>query len=240
MRAPAALERLRPWWPHLRAAFVAFHLFAIVLSAIPAPAGGMNRKNWKDPTVQGEFRAWGARLGVDAATLEETLFGFASGWMRARDLWLAPVRPYLDVTGTDQPWRMFVAPHRHPARFRVEVQDEPGSEWEPLFEERSPDARWRRDFFEEERTRSILFRYSWPEYSYESRQLCSWLAGEVFEERPAAQKVRCRYWKAASPSPAEAAALVQIPGSFVATKTVSRREHERLRKPKPTVREHGE
>jgi hypothetical protein len=224
MRVPAVLERFRPWWPGLRAAFVGFHLFAIVLSAIPAPAGGMNRRNWKDPTVQGEFRAWGNRLGVDPATLEETLFGFASGWMQARDLWLAPVTPYLDVTGTDQPWRMFVAPHRHPARFRVEVQSAPAADWELLFEERSDDAHWRRDFFDAERTRSVLFRYAWPEYSREGRQLCSWIAGEVFAERAEVQKVRCRYWKAPSPSPEEAASGAEIAGTFMATKTVTRRE----------------
>lgn len=225
----AALERARPWWPSLRAALIAFHLAAIVLSAIPAPAGGMNRRNWKDATVQGEFKAWGGRLGVDPDTLEETLFGFATGYMRARDLWLMPVDPYLEVTGTDQPWRMFVAPHRHPARFRVEAQVNAESDWELLFEERSPDARWRANFFEQERTRSVLFRYAWPEYSGDSRQFCSWIAGQVFAERAGTERVRCRYWKAASPSPEEAAAGVELPGSFVATKTISRTERMRGR-----------
>lgn len=220
------IARVRPWWPQLRAALVTFHLVAIVLSAIPAPAGGMNRRNWKDATVQDEFKAWGGRLGVDPATLEDAIFGFATGYMKVRDAWLTPVDPYLEFTGTDQPWRMFVAPHRHPARYRVETQVSPESEFELLFEERSAEARWRANFFEQERTRSVLFRYAWTEYSHESRLFCSWLAGEVFAERADVQRVRCRYWKAASPSPEEAQAGVELPGSWVATKTINRTERE--------------
>lgn len=219
------------WWPHVRAALVTFHLVAIVLSAIPAPAGGMNRRNWKDATVQGEFAAWGRRLGVEPATLEETLFGFATGYMKARDAWLVPVDPYLELTGTDQPWRMFVAPHRHPARYRVEVQTTPDAGWELLFEERSAQARWRAAFFEQERTRSVLFRYAWSEYSGEARQLCTWIAGKVFEEREDVQRVRCRYWKAASPSPEEAAAGVEPEGAWVATKLIHRTKTSRPSSP---------
>lgn len=222
MRLPPVLERLRPWWPHLRAAFVAFHLIAIVLAAIPAPAGGMNRRNWKDPTVQQEFRAWGDRLGVDPATLEEAIFGFAKGYMRVRDVWLMPVEPYLDATGTDQPWRMFVAPHKHPARYRVEVLEAGSTEWELLFEERSKEARWRAGFFEQERTRSVLFRYAWSEYGPEARDFCEWIGAQVFEEREDVVSVRCRYWKAPSPSPEEAASGAELPGQWVATKVVKR------------------
>lgn len=219
---PAIVERVRPWWPHLRAAFVAFHLVAIVLAAIPAPAGGMNRRNWKDPTVQQEFEAWGRRLGVDPATLEDAVFAFAKGYMKVRDVWLLPVEPYIEATGTDQPWRMFVAPHKHPARYRVEVQSEGSPEWELLYEERSSRARWREEFFEQERTRSVLFRYAWTEYAQEARQLCTFLSKEIFEERPQASAVRCRYWKAASPSPEEAAVAAELPGKWVAEKTIKR------------------
>lgn len=231
MRLPAPLERVRPWWPHLRAALVSFHLIAIVLSAIPAPAGGMNRRNWKDATVQGELKDWGRRLGVDPATLEDSLYAFAKGYMHVRDLWLYPVEPYLDITGTDQPWRMFVAPHRHPARYRVEAQTNAESEFELLFEERSPDARWHADLFEQERTRSVLFRYAWPEYSSDSRQFCSWVATKVFEERPDVASVRCRYWKAPSPSPEEARSGVELPGEWVASKTIPRSAKTRGRLP---------
>lgn len=216
-------EKLRRAWPHVRAALVSFHVIAIVLAAIPAPAGGMNRRNWKDPTVQAEFQAWGGRLGVDPKSLEDALYRFAKGYMSVRDLWLKPVDPYLELTGTDQPWRMFVAPHRHPSRFRVEVATATsGPEWELLFEERNPDASWRASFFEDERIRSILFRYSWPEYSSESRQLCRWIARRVFEERPDADRVQCRYRKARSPSPRDAREGVEHEGTWSQVRVVPR------------------
>ena len=207
-----------------------FHLIAIVLAAIPAPAGGMNRRNWKDPTVQAEFDEWGRRLGMDPDVLEDAVFSFAQGYMQARDLWLAPVEPYLDVTGTDQPWRMFVAPHRHPARFRVQamVATSGGAAaasgaWETLFEERSAEAAWRSSFFEEERIRSILFRYSWPEYSTESRRFCQWLADRAFEERPELAKVRCSYEKRPSPSPDDVRDGVEHESTTVQAKVISRK-----------------
>lgn len=217
------LERLRPWWPHARAALVGFHVIAIVLAAIPAPAGGMNRRNWKDPTVQAEFEAWGRRLGVDPDDLEEGLYRFAKGYMKARAAWLAPVDPYLEVTGTNQPWRMFVAPHRHPSRYRVEGSAHArGEEWELLFEERNDEARWQAELFESERVRSILFRYSWPEYSSESRDLCRWVARLAFAEREDLARVRCRYWKAKSPSPRDVREGVVHDGTWTQTRVVPR------------------
>lgn len=224
------LDAVRRRWPQARAAFVSFHLAAIVLSAVPAPVGGMNRRNWRDPTVQGELRVWADRLGVEPARLEDRVFSFARGYMRARELWLAPVEPYLDLTGTGQPWRMFVAPHRYPARFRVEAAGAGGEGWETLFEERSAGARWHAPFFEQERVRSILFRYAWPEYSASAGRFCEWLADRVFEERPDIERVRCRYAKARSPSPEEARAGVEPPSTWVQTRTVTRR-----RAPEPAV-----
>ena len=53
---------------HLRAAFVAFHVVAILTLALPSAGAGMGRSAWKDPTVQAEFRAWADRfrfLGVE-------------------------------------------------------------------------------------------------------------------------------------------------------------------------------
>lgn len=222
-------------WPHLRAALVAFHLLAIVLSAIPAPAGGMNRKNWADPTVQGEFEAWGRRLGIDADRLEDALWSLARTWMGFRELYLTPVRPYLELTGTDQPWRMFVAPHRYPARYQVQVRaaDAGADDWETVFEERSPTAQWRASFFAQERVRSALFRYSWPEYSHDARRFCDHLGRRLFEERPGAEWVRCRYWKAKSPSPEEARRGAMPDGTWVASKMVRRTKPG---EPAPTLR----
>ena len=114
------MERLKA---NLLALLVAAHLLAITLQALPAPGGGMSRSTWKDPTVQAEFDAWRVRLngwGWDGTTaqLEDQLWDFAKGFMERRDQVLTPFKPYYKHAGTTQAWRMFVAPHRYPARRR--------------------------------------------------------------------------------------------------------------------------
>ena len=116
----------RAWWPHLRAALVVAHLTAITLMAMPAPVGGLDRRTWKDPTVQAEFAVWRARLGAlgverTPKAFEDDLFRVAKGLVDVRDEVLAPFQPYYRWCGTWQSWRMFVAPHTHPSRMRVEV-----------------------------------------------------------------------------------------------------------------------
>jgi hypothetical protein len=190
-------------WPHLRAGLITLHLIAIVLVAIPAPVGGMDRSAWKDPTVQAEFSAWSARLGVSPKSLEDRVWSLANLEMGARDRITSPVWPYIDFTGTDQPWRMFVAPHRFPSRWQIQVRraGAAADDFETVFEERSREHRWREDFFRQERVRSGIFRYSWPEYSYDAGLLCDWSASRLFEEQPDVVEVRCRFYKAPSPSP---------------------------------------
>lgn len=210
----------------MRAILVTLHLVAICLAAVPAPVGGMSRRAWEDPTVQEEFAAWGARLGVEPRKLQDWMWIVASRWMSERRKVMEWVWPYLEVTGTDQPWRMFVAPHRHPSRYQVQLRTAEmprDGQWETLFEERSREHRWREIFFEQERVRSILFRYSWPEYSGDARRTCEWLSKEIFAERPDAIEIRCRYWKARSPSPKEAWNGVEMGGRWTQERRVLRK-----------------
>lgn len=215
------------WWPHIRAALVSLHLVAIVLIAIPAPVGGMSRGSWKEPTVQAELATWARILHVPPPALEDRLFSLATTYMDARSTVLRPVRPYIEATGADQPWRMFVAPHRYPARYQVQARG-PGpfstaeEGWQTLFEERSRAARWRASFFAQERVRSVLFRYSWPEYSGDARRTCEWLAKQIRAENPELLETRCRFWKARSPSAAEVREGRIPEGAWVQVKTVRR------------------
>lgn len=222
--ASAAMSR---WWPHIRAALVSFHLLAIVLVAIPAPVGGMSRGSWKEPTVQAELAIWSRILRVPQPVLEKRLYSLASTYMDARSAVLRPIRPYIAATGTDQPWRMFVAPHRYPARYQVQARGpgpfaSPEADWQTLFEERSPTYRWRESFFEQERVRSVLFRYAWPEYSGDARRTCEWIAREIRAEDPSRTEVRCRYWKARSPTAREVREGCIPDGAWVQVKTVRR------------------
>ena len=74
---------------------------------------------------------------------------------------LSPFQPYYRYLGTAQSWRMFVAPHRYPARLHVEIK-RPGEEWETISIFGDPEHAWKAEIFEHdtlgEFARSILKR----------------------------------------------------------------------------------
>lgn len=199
-------------WPHVRAALVALHLFAIVAMALPAPGGGMNRKNWQDPTVQDEFAAWTRRfnaIGLDLTSeqLQDRAFAVSVRYMKVRDKVLKPFGPYYEYCGTVQSWRMFVAPHRYPAKLSIDLRE--NGEWRNLYEERSWTARWHAGQLDHDRFRSLIFRFSWSSYSRMYREFVDWVAKEARAEFPDATKVRVRFSKRRSPSPDEVRAGTQ-------------------------------
>ncbi len=209
---------------HLRALFVVFHLAAVGAASIPAPVGGNDRRAWKSPTVQAEIHAWAARLGVAPARLESGAYRFAGAWLAARKKLMAPFKPYIDVTGCDQPWRMFVAAERFPTRFQIQVhrRGARADAWETLFEERSDEHTWRRGFFEYDRVRGALLGYGWPAAKKEYERACHWLAREAFAERADVDRARCRMRRQRSPSPEEARAGVEAEVKWESVHTVDR------------------
>lgn len=189
--------------PHLRGLFVAFHLVAIGLMALPAPEGGLNRATWQDPTVKAELTAWHDRLvpGWTQERFEAELYQGASAIMKVRRATLAPFRWYYDLCGTDQTWRMFVAPQTVPTRLEIELQDEQGGPWRPIFVERSPEWTWRATQLGNERMRSAVFRYGWKHYQKSERQLGAWLAGRAATDFPDAYAMRTRWYRYRTASP---------------------------------------
>src|SRR5436190_7088050 len=196
----------RKLWPHVRAALLLFHVTAVVLAAIPAPEGGMQRSAWKDPTVQGEFDEWYTRfrqLGYrgDRTTFEEGLWSFAVAYSRVRGQVLAPFRPYYRYAGTGQGWRMFVAPHRFPARLSIDLHR--NGAWENVYVERSTTATWLAPILDHDRMRSATFRYSWPQYGKTYGQFCEWIQTRARVDFPDADRLRVRYFKYRTRSPEE-------------------------------------
>jgi hypothetical protein len=194
------------WWPHLRAALVALHLLAISLMAMPAPGGGMNRKNWEDPTVQDEFTAWTARFNavgvhITSRQLQDRAYTFSSKFMWVRDRALKPFNPYYTYCGTWQSWRMFVAPHRYPAKMFVDIRSD--GEFQTVYEERSWTARWRGYQLDHDRFRSLIFRFSWPTYKKMYTEFVDWLAIEAAHDFPDGKELRVRFAKRRSPTPEE-------------------------------------
>lgn len=209
------------WWPGIRAALVAVHVAAMTLSALPSPEGGMNRGNWADPTVQKEFAAWAARFGMTPEAFEDRIWGFASGYNEAYGVLLTPVRPYENLLGTEQSWKMFVAPHRYPTRLEIAARAGEG-DWQVLFYESSPTATWRADVLRIERLRSAIFRWGWPNYSSAWGKGCTAIARMAFGDHPSLTEVRCRFWKAESPSPEEALSGDLPEGRWVDGRLVTR------------------
>lgn len=197
------MQRVRA---HLTATLVLLHLVAVTLMAIPAPGGGMARSSWKDPTVQAELQAWHQTLspllpGVDAAQFEEGLYAFASRYMKARGAVLKPFAPYYRYAGTVQSWRMFVAPHRYPARLRIEV--ERGGAFETVYLARDAEADWLASHLDHDRWRSAIFRFAWKSYRRHYEAFGRWVADRAREDFPDATRVRLSFDKYRTPSPEE-------------------------------------
>lgn len=181
----------------------------------------MNRAQWKDPTVQAEFSDWAERLHMSKTEFEDGIWRFAVAWQGINKALMKPVNPYENLVGSGQNWKMFVAPHKFPTSLEIAVSD--GGVWTVIYSERDPDARWRRGTLGVERLRSAIFRWGWPAYA------ASWTSASValgrlaLADYPDADAVRLRFWKAKSPSPAEAAAGVEPPGRWVFGRLVARR-----------------
>jgi hypothetical protein len=189
-------------WRHVRAGLILAHVLAVVLSSLPSPSGGLNRKNWQDPTVQAELRAWADRFGMEPAAFEDRIYEVGVRWQGALDAVQAPVSVYEDWTKQGQSWKMFVAPHRFPARMQLQVMET--GEWRTVFQERSTEFTWKAGIFGLERMRASIFRWSWPAYQRYWKKACESLAPRLLADFPEATAVRCRFVKARSPSPEEA------------------------------------
>jgi hypothetical protein len=201
---------VRPWWVHLRTLFILFHLVAVVLVAVPSVGNsGMNRSAWKQPTVQGEFRAWSARLSglglqLSPAELEERGWAFATAFEGARRVVLAPFQPYYRYVGTYQSWKMFVAPHRFPTRTEIAVDR--GAGFEVVYLARDPELTWNATWFDHDRFRSVLFRMGWPHFKQQRRHLVDFVAKRAAADFPDALRVRVAFLRSETPTPAQTAA----------------------------------
>ena len=133
-------------WEHIRGVLILVHILAICLMALPAPQGGMRKDAWKEPTVQDEIMALSERLNSlgyenTPEELEAELWVLATDVISIRKQVLRPFDPYARYMGTQQSWRMFVAPHRYPARLHVEIR-RPGEDWELVSIFQDPSLFW--------------------------------------------------------------------------------------------------
>lgn len=203
----------------LRAALVLFHCVGISLSALPNPVDGLNKKNWSDPTVQGEFQRYAGWLGMESAELQDRAYEAAKQAVAVRETILAPFDDWLGFWGVRQSWRMFVAPHRFPTR--VEIAGKGAGDWEVVFFEADPGHQWNGRALRTEPYKGLLFRWGWTSYARYYDRGCRALARRLRAERPDFSQVRCRYWKTRSVSPEEARAGLVPPGEWRGTIVVA-------------------
>jgi len=209
---------------HIGGVLILLHVLAVLLMALPAPEGAMRREAWNDPTVSAEFEAWSERLnhvGYETTPddLKTDLFALAVNFTQVRRKLLTPVEPYARYLGTQQSWRMFVAPHRFPSRLHVEVK-RTGEDWETVSIFQDPDYTWKADFFEQDRVRSALFRYGWKSYGGARKRFNQWLAREAAVDFPDATHIRTRWYKVQTPTPEMVLAGEEFEGKFVLGQTL--------------------
>lgn len=189
-----------------RALFVALHLFAVSFMALPSPGSGLNRAAWSEPTVQGEFQSWTQILGMvgielTVPELEEHLWTLGHGYESVREWVLWPFMPYYRHLGTFQSWRMFVAPHRYPGRLQIRVHED--EQWRVVYEARSDEHTWHRAWFDHDRMRASVFRYSWKHYRNSRRRFTDWVARQAAHDFPEADRVEVSWMRYRTPSPQE-------------------------------------
>jgi len=193
-RLPAWLDDIRKWVVFV---LIALHVIAITVMAFPSPGGGLDRRDWRQPTVRAEFEAWNERLAALGWTgttdeLQDELYGIARGYASAHHQLKKPFFPYYRCCGTGQSWRMFVAPHMHPSRFQVRIRD--GRVWYVVYEARHPEHRWLANVFDHDRMRAVLFRYGWGrKYPTNYEQLGDWIAQQALRDFPQADMLQIRF-----------------------------------------------
>lgn len=195
-------------------AFVLFHMGSVLIAALPAPVGGDDRRNYEYPFIRGEMERWseiltsvGWELSPDDVT--DLAYGISKFWLDKRRAVLKPLKPYQDVTGTKQVWRMFAGANQWPAVLRIEVNQ--GAGMRTVFETNGPQEfeGW---MLEHELIRSMQSRYtSSRKYSTAWKRFARTIADRAVLAYPDATAVRVRILTRKSPTPSEARKGIEHP-----------------------------
>jgi hypothetical protein len=136
------------------AAFVVFHLAAVVLGALPSPRGLTSPKNLADPGAVRfmESLRQGVRYEGDAQAFQDDVVRRLDAALAARTVLLAPFQPYYRVSGSRQSWRMFAFLNRTPGALVIRVDDQ------EIY--RSGRGGWQEDFWEGSRMAGLVGTWS--------------------------------------------------------------------------------
>jgi hypothetical protein len=197
-RGPARLARVR-------AALIALLVFFNVLAALPT-LGTPSAERLERPYEQAELRRWAglcAAFGIQVTPerLAELYLELVGGFAQLRELALAPVDGWMQLTQTTQRWSLFGTPDEERNRLRISASLPEGDRL--LYETQNPERRWHASLLEYRRIRAAYNpsrRGPPPTYA----GLCQRLAELVFAELPEARGVRCAFDRSRIALPGEA------------------------------------
>ncbi len=191
-------------WPHIRAAFVLFHLLAVCILSVPASGAMRDISAWRAPHAQRELGVWAERaraLGWDVSQseFEAWLWDFTQGYLEVRNRIAAPFALYSHYTGALQGWSMFANPQTEPAWLTVEIRQ--GDELRTVYRERSSAEDWMRWQLDHNRVRKLQGRLGRGAYDDHYRGLVEWLARRAAIDFPEATHLRARVERRRTPEP---------------------------------------
>lgn len=178
-------------WAEIRAALLAVVLFAHGIYALPIPPA-VSEKDVKNELRQRDievWRSWMAAVGlhVSLERFERALIGSTQGLAKAHRTLKSPFKPAFELVGANQSWALFASASTAPDRLVIEIDR--GEGWEPILRRLDPCCSWREPQLEYRRLRGV-----WDGQKGGMRAgykgLTKWIAREVFEEFPDAQRMR--------------------------------------------------
>jgi hypothetical protein len=201
---PRGGQRPVGWRAPLLPAFVAFHVLAMLLLALPASGRLGERAVWESRENQLQFARWAklaSKLGVarDGPELEQRLWRLTQSYLSAREVLVAPFELYAEYSGVRQGWRMFSNPQSHPAYVHVELRR--GASFEPIYVSRSSQYAWRGVQLDHHRVRKLFGRIARSTEQELWEQFGAWAAQRAAQDFPDALELRIWQERRATPEP---------------------------------------
>ena len=192
------------WRAPLLAAFVAFHVLAMLLLALPASGRLGDRAVWQSRENQLQFARWArlaSKLGIarDGPEFEQLLWRLTQGYLSVREVVVAPFELYQEYSGVQQGWRMFSNPQSHPAYVHVELRR--GASFEPIYVSRSRQYDWRGAQLDHHRVRKLFGRIARSTEQELWEQFGAWAAQRAAQDFPDALELRIWQERRATPEP---------------------------------------
>jgi hypothetical protein len=145
----------------LAAAFVVFHVLAVVVLSVPRPPPGLRNAQHRQRHTEAILARWadGAeQLGLSRRWVIDRAHVWLPAWNRLLGAVRAPFEPYASLTGAEQSWLMFGSVPANAARVEIDVRVD--GEWVPLYRPQSSTASWNARLLRQERMRAEIHRYS--------------------------------------------------------------------------------